>query len=425
MLAKRTLAAISLVAAVCIGAAAQQRGNVVVLQTELQNISGSAWLSNHIQGMIEENVQKYTDFTTVVDEAAERKVKEQQRRSESTAHSESDIIEIGKLVNAKHAVFSSVRKAGSAYVLSIDFTDLTTGVHRASITSRQYESLERLYARPGAVDEVTLALCERLGIALSATQRYVLQHGEGDLSVSQQLELEKKEQERFREQMKSLDAQISALKLSTKADAEAQQKKLEALAAINEQKMKAAQEREQRLVEEQKRREADLLAEAGRKEASIQRRNSMIEEVERKVKDVRSANRQDFNMTERLAFLETKKKTFLELEEEYGRVIQEIDAAAEKETAAKMAEIDARPWRAAELSGGKPSLAAQERREHERETVRAEVLAKAEAEKSAVEKELRPKSDALLLEIVDDYRFLEKTAVTISSLKNEKELQYS
>lgn len=84
MLAKRPFAAIFLAVALSFTAAAQPRGNVVVLQTELENIPGSeAWLSNHIQGMIEENLQKYTDFTTVVDETAERKVKERQRRSKS------------------------------------------------------------------------------------------------------------------------------------------------------------------------------------------------------------------------------------------------------------------------------------------------------------------------------------------------------
>ena len=425
MLAKRTLAAISLVAAVCIGAAAQQRGNVVVLQTELQNISGSAWLSNHIQGMIEENVQKYTDFTTVVDEAAERKVKEQQRRSESAAHSESDIIEIGKLVNAKYAVFSSVRKAGNTYVLSMDFTDLGTGVHRASITSRQYKSLDRLYARPGAVDEVTLALCGRLGISLSAAQKYALQNGEAELTTSQQLELEKKEVERFQQQKKDLEAQIAAVSLSTTADAAAQQKKLEALAAMNAQRLATAQEREQRLVEEERRRMADLQAETSRKEASIQRRNEMSAEIERKVKEVRATKVQNSNIMERIAFLEMKKKTFNDLWEEVAKREEEIDRMADGEYKAKKAEIDARPWRAGELADGNPTSSAQEKRNKDIAEMHGKLRNQAETEKAAIKKELQPRSDALLQEIVNDYAELEKSSVTISSVKNEKDIQYS
>ncbi|MBP3367282.1 MAG: cell envelope integrity protein TolA [Treponema sp.] len=424
MLSKRTFAVIFLAAAGLAGFA-QPAGNVVVLQTELQNISGNAWLPNHLQSLLEENVQKYTDFSTVVDEAAERKVKEQQRRSESTAHSESDIIEIGKLVNAKYALFSSARKAGSAYTLSIDFTDLTTGVHRVSITSKQYSKLEELYARPGAVDEVTLALCGRLDIALSAAERYVLQHGEADLSVSQQLELEKKEQERFSQQMKELDAQIAVFSMSVKADAETQKKKLEAQKALNAQKLKAAQERERRLLDEQKKRQADMVAEANRKEAAIKKRNSMIDEIERKVKDVRAAKVQGSGIMERIAFLEMKKKTFNELQAELSKRKEEIDSAADAEFKVKKAEVEARPWRAAELSGGKPTSDAAERRSREIETLLAKLRSQADKEKAAVEKEMQPASTSLLAEIVSDYQFLEKTTVTISSIKNEKDMQYS
>lgn len=425
MLSKRTFAVIFLAAAAGLAGFAQPAGNVVVLQTELQNISGNAWLPNHLQSLLEENVQKYTDFSTVVDEAAERKVKEQQRRSESTAHSESDIIEIGKLVNAQYALFSSARKAGSTYTLSIDFTDLTTGVHRASITSKQYSKLEELYARPGAVDEVTLALCGRLDIALSAAERYVLQHGEADLSVCQQLELEKKEQERFSQQMKELDAQIAVFSMSVKADAETQKKKLEAQKALNAQKLKAAQERERRLLDEQKKRQADMVAEANRKEAAIKKRNSMIDEIERKVKDVRAAKVQGSGIMERIAFLEMKKKTFNELQAELSKRKEEIDSAADAEFKVKKAEVEARPWRAAELANGKPTDAATERRSREIETLLAKLRSQADKEKSAVEKEMQPASTSLLAEIVSDYQFLEKTTVTISSIKNEKDMQYS
>lgn len=424
MLAKRTFAVIFLSVAVCLAGFSQTNGSVVVLQTELTNIQDS-WLSNHLQNLIEENLQKYTDFTTVVDEAAERKVKEQQRRSESTAHSESDIIEIGKLVNAKFALFSYARKLGNAYTLTIHFTDLTTGVLRATVTSKNYGKLEELYAHPGAVDEVTLKLCEQLKISLSTAQKYVLQHGEAELTVNQQIELERKEQERFRQQMKDLDNQIVALKTSAETDAETQQKKLEALRAMNEQKLKAAQEREKRLREDQKKRQADMAAEASRKEESIQRRNAMSAEIKSKVKNLRTAKIQNANIMERVAFLETRKKTFNELQEELAKRKGEIDRAADEEFNLKKNEIEARPWRAGELAEGKPTAAAKERRNGEIESIMKELKMQAEKEKFAVEKELQPTSRALLDEIIMDYRTLENITVTISSVRNEKDIQYS
>lgn len=424
MLAKRTFTIIFLSVAFCLAGFSQTSGSVVVLQTELTNIQDT-WLSNHLQNLIEENLQKYTDFTTVVDEAAERKVKEQQRRSESTAHSENDIIEIGQLVNAKYALFSYARELGNAYTLTIHFTDLTTGVQRATAISRQYNKLEELYAHPGAVDEVTLALCERLGIVLTSAQKFVLQHGEAELTVNDQIELERKEQERFRQQMKDLDNQIIALKTSTDQDAETQQKKLEALQAMNELKLKAAQEREKRLREDQKKRQADMMAEETRKEESIQRRNAMSAEIESKVKNLRAAKVQNANIMERIAFLETKKKTFNELQDELAKRKEEIDRAAEEEFNSEKAKIEEPGWRAGELADGEPTTKAKERRNDEIESILKKLKTHIKKEKSAVEKELQPISLALLNEIIMDYRTIENTTVTISSIRNEKDIQYS
>lgn len=425
MLSKRTFITIFLTAAVCFAGFSQSQGNVVVLQTELKNISGNAELPVHIKNLIEENLQKYTNFTTVADEDAEQKIKEQQRRSESNAHSENDSIEIGKLVNAHYALFSSVQKTGNNYTLHINFTDLTTGVHKATITSRQYSKIEALYSHPGAVDDVTLELCGRLGINLTPTQKLVLQHGEDDLSVEQQLELEKKEQERFRQQMKEYDKQIAMLDTSAQTDAETQKKKLQAQNALAEQKLKAAQERERRLFEEQKKREADMLAEASRKEASIQRRNTMAEELANKTKSLRTAKVQNLNIMGRIELLEAKRKTFSEMQTELSNRKAEIDRESDNEFKTKKAEIEAQPWRAAELSDGKPTERAIEQRNKRIEEQRSKILAQADKEKAAVEKEVYATSDLLLEEIINEYKYLEKTTVTISSVKNEKDIQYS
>ena len=40
-------------------------------------------------------------------------------------------------------------------------------------------------------------------------------------------------------------------------------------------------------------------------------------------------------------------------------------------------------------------------------------------------RQVQPTSNALLKEIIDDYQFLEKTTVTISSIRNERDIQYS
>ncbi|MDE6351494.1 MAG: hypothetical protein K2K67_10895, partial [Treponemataceae bacterium] len=204
-----------------------------------------------------------------------------------------------------------------------------------------------------------------------------------------------------------------------------QKKKREALRAMNEQKLKAAQEREKRLREDQKKQLADMAAEASRKEESIQRRNAMSAEIESKVKSLRAVKVQNANIMERIAFLETKKKTFNELQDELTKRKEEIDRAAEEEFDSKKAKIEARPWRAGELADGKPTTKAKEQKNKEIVSILEKLKGQSEKEKSAVEKEVQPTSNALLKEIIDDYQFLEKTTVTISSIRNERDIQYS
>lgn len=194
---KQTFALIFLAASLCLAGFAQSKQNVVVPPTDLQNIPGdeNAWLSSHLQDMIKENLRKYAGFTTLADQNAEQLVMEQQRRSESTAHSETDFIETGKLKNAKYAVFSYARKAGKRYTLSIDFTDLTTGEQQTITSQRDYRTIEELSSKTGAVSEVIFTLCDQLGITLSEKQKAEKAAEEERQKQAQKDEIERQKQE--------------------------------------------------------------------------------------------------------------------------------------------------------------------------------------------------------------------------------------
>ena len=142
---------------------------VQVVNQEAINLSNSesAWLPGQIQDKLKSNLQEYLGLKTVVDSKSEDALKKIQAESENAARDESTAIELGKITTAKFALFTKIRKTGSGYTISVDFTDLTTGEQMASATSKEYSKAEYLYGSTGAVDEVTLSIANKLGLNIS------------------------------------------------------------------------------------------------------------------------------------------------------------------------------------------------------------------------------------------------------------------
>ena len=115
---------------------------VQVVNQEVVNIAGAeaAWLPGQVQDKLKSNLQEYLGMKTVVDSKSEAALKKLQAESESAARDESTAIELGKITTAKFAVFTKLRKTGSGYTISIDFTDLTTGEQMASCSSTLNEA---------------------------------------------------------------------------------------------------------------------------------------------------------------------------------------------------------------------------------------------------------------------------------------------
>ena len=64
--------------------------------------------------------------------------------------------------------------ACNTFIDEVTKTDLTTGEQLASCMSKEYSKAEYLYGNTGAVDEITLALAEQLGIQLSELNKNYL-----------------------------------------------------------------------------------------------------------------------------------------------------------------------------------------------------------------------------------------------------------
>lgn len=180
MVSKRILVVLFFVVAVCAAGFSQEQKKIKILvaKPEIKGITGYDGLSKRIQTLLEVNMQKYADFLTLADEEVEEQLKKQQRRQEYTSHSDKEIIDVGNFLNAQYILFPSVSRIGNDYMLDIRFTNLTDSAMNTA-TSEPYSEIKELYgAHPNAVDDVTLEICEQLGISLSKEQLKILKHGE-------------------------------------------------------------------------------------------------------------------------------------------------------------------------------------------------------------------------------------------------------
>ena len=116
-----------------------QKLPVQVINYEITNlnISESSWLPSQIQDKFKSNLQSYLGMKTVVDSKAEASLKKLQAESENVGRDENTAIELGKIISAKFALFTKIRKVGANYVIAVDFTDLTTGEQMASCMSKE------------------------------------------------------------------------------------------------------------------------------------------------------------------------------------------------------------------------------------------------------------------------------------------------
>ena len=261
---KILLAAAMLVAGFIYAQNIEKGAAVQVLTPETVNLPAgdAAWLPGQIQDKVKSNVQDYLELKTVVDSKAEAAVKKLQAEAEGSARDENTAIELGKLTTAKYALFTKIRKTASGYVVSADFTDLTTGVQKASATSKEYAQASSLYGSTGAVDEITLALAGKLGIKVSDLNKNLLSTGSSSFSVDEQLELARQNEEQFRKMMADYDADLARLSASNDLSAVESKKKIEAEKALLEEKQNAGKKRQEDLRAQKERADADAKLEA-------------------------------------------------------------------------------------------------------------------------------------------------------------------
>ena len=142
-------------------------------------------------------------------------------------------------------------------------------------------------------------------------------------------------------------------------------------------------------------------------------------EANAKVAELRKMkmNRQSSLGMQRLT--ELKKATLIEIRENMKDEQEAIASKYQKEYEEKINEINNRPWRAAELSKGKPIPNAIYKRNREKESLRIDYEIKIKEEQNSIEEVLSPSEKELLSGISVDLSTLEERTFSANTLNGE------
>lgn len=399
---------------------------VQVIIQESINLAGSeaAWLPGQIQDKLKANFQEYLGMKTVVDSKSEAALKKLQAESESAARDENTAIELGKITTAKFAVFTKLRKTGTGYTISIDFTDLTTGEQMASTTSKEYTKAEYLYGSTGAVDELTLALANKLGIKISDLNKNLLASGSASFSLDDQLALAKQNEEQFRKQMSAYDAELSKLMTSNDINAIQNKNRIEAEKALLVEKQNAEKKRQEELKAQMARAAEDEKLEAERSIALKTQRDQMAKDAAAKAAEVRKLKMEKQGVLGQINVIESKKKALVEIRQGVEGRSQELYNQLVSDRASEEQKIRSKSYSTVELgSDGNPTAQAMQRRENQVVKSYEDLTNKFFADCEAVKKATASQDAALLAEIRADQKTLATTR-TVSSMGNEFKVSY-
>lgn len=399
---------------------------VQVIIQESINLAGSeaAWLPGQIQDKLKANFQEYLGMKTVVDSKSEAALKKLQAESESAAHDENTAIELGKITTAKFAVFTKLRKTGTGYTISIDFTDLTTGEQMASTTSKEYSKAEYLYGSTGAVDELTLALANKLGIKISDLNKNLLASGSASFSLDDQLALARQNEEQFRKQMSAYDAELSKLMTSNDINAIQNKNRIEAEKALLVEKQNAEKKRQEELNAQKARAAEDEKLEAERSIALKTQRDQMAKDAAAKAAEVRKLKMEKQGVLGQINVLESKKKALVEIRQGVESRSVELYNQMLKDKESEESKIRNRPLGTSEKDeNGNQTERSKQIRENQVIKSNEDLTNKFFADCDAVKKATANQDASLLAEIRADQKTLATTR-TVSSMGDELKVSY-
>ena len=400
--------------------------SVQVINLEVINLDPkeAIWLPGQIQDKLKASIQEHLGMKTVVDSKSEAAVKKLQAESENTGRDENTAIELGKITTAKFAVFTKLRKTNKGYVISVDFTDLTTGEQLVSATSKEYSSPEYLYGTTGAINEITLSIGNGLHLPMSEVTRNFLTSGSSSFSVDDQFALAKQNEEQYQKMMKNYDAELSKLMTSNDINAIQNKNRIEAEKALLVEKQNAEKKRQEELKAQMARAAEDEKLEAERSIALKTQRDQMAKDAAAKAAEVRKLKMEKQGVLGQINVIESKKKALVEIRQGVESRHQELYDQLVKDRESEESRIRNKTYSTVELgSDGNPTEQAKQRRENQVIKSYEDLTNMFFADCDAVKKATASQDAVLLAEIREDQKKITGNR-TVSSMGDELKVSY-
>ena len=134
-----------------------------------------AYLPIYIQGLLNNNFNKYSAVNLIDRQNLDRIISEQKIAANGN-YSDNDLVKIGNLTNAQYFLFGTIQKlSGEQYSLQLSITDSSTGVRKANFMKNG--SLTQFEGRGTLINEATADLLTQLGVQLTEAGKQTLLAG--------------------------------------------------------------------------------------------------------------------------------------------------------------------------------------------------------------------------------------------------------
>jgi len=377
------------------------------------------WIPSSVRRRLEANFNDYTNFQ-LVEVQNENEIKQLQKKAENFAYDQQTSLELGKLVSAEIGIFTTVTKAQGKFILSANVTNLTTGIRLSSCTTDSVLEPVSLFEGPASsVNQITVKLCDDLGISLSSIDLYVLLKGQ-ELTEKDQISMTQEELNKYEKKQKELEKQIKEVSLSTDLDAQTRKAKLEAEKALADQQKEIAAERLERLKLQQQRLYEDQQQQKNRTAAQRQKIEEAAAKAEEQARLVRQQKIDSLSVDQQIAIIEAKKQAMLDIHNSVLAQEKIIKQNANEDYKTQCLAIDEEPLRNGEMdSNGEMLAAVKEMRAEKKLQIRKEIEEKALKDLASIQGKTTNQEASLYKDIQNDLLKL-KVKRTISSIEDER-----
>lgn len=155
--------------------------------------------------------------------------------------------------------------------------------------SSNYLDVFDLMNKPGcAVNEISVKLFELLNVEISDYQRHELMQDIESLSVKEKEKQARENQKFYEQRIARIEKEISAIKNLETDTANDEQIRLEAIKALNEEKLRINKRLLERIQEQEKRKAEEEKKDLVRSKKQKKQRNELIRKVEEAEKQIRA-----------------------------------------------------------------------------------------------------------------------------------------